>query len=265
MKTLNLSVAVAALGLFLATCASAADIEAPLPEAPDWTAFHIGAGVGGNFALVEEDAFGDKEGGLIFGTSAFGAHESDLGDAGFFGTIEAGFDWQLGSSSIVLSAVANYDFGKTKMDNESFAVVEDCDLLGCDISEGSFATQWKIGDSWAVGGRLGFLAMDDALIYVLGGYTQAKVKASASLEDSEGFVFIDQSDSSWEDGWFVGGGIEALLTDHISLKAEYRYNDYGTVELEDSFVDGTSEAEISQEGDITVHSVRAVLSYRFGL
>jgi outer membrane immunogenic protein len=264
MKILGSSVAAAALALFLATPASAADTETPLPEAADWTAFHLGAGVGGNFAFVEEDAFGEKDGGFIATSlSAFGAHESDLGDAGFFGTIEAGFDWQLGSS-IVLGAVANYDFGKTKMDNESFAVVETCAILLCSVSEGSFATQWKIGDSWAVGARVGFLAMDDALIYVLGGYTQAKVKAAASLEGEEG-SFTSLSDSSWEDGWFVGGGIEALLTDHISVKAEYRYNDYGTIELEESFADEIVQTEISQEGDITVHSVRAVLSYRFGL
>jgi outer membrane immunogenic protein len=264
MKKLNTSVALAALAAVLSTPAIAADIEAPVPEAADWTAFHIGAGVGGNFAFVEEDAFGFSDKDAINNDFvAFGAHESDLGDAGFFGTVEAGFDWQLGSS-VVLGVLANYDFGKTKMDNDSTAVLinENNNVI---VNDGTFSTQWKIGDSWGVGARAGFLAMDNALIYVLGGYTQARVKTEASLEIDNNGTFVSTSDKSWEDGWFVGGGIEALLTDSISLKAEYRYNDYGKVDVSefDSFVN--VEEGIGQEGDITVHSVRAVLSYRFGL
>ena len=55
--------------------------------------------------------------------------------------------------------------------------------------------------------------MDNALIYVLGGYTEAKIKSESELRgvDDASFLAFDTNDSSWEDGWFVGGGIEALL------------------------------------------------------
>jgi outer membrane immunogenic protein len=265
MKKLNTSVALTALAVFvLAAPAVAADIE-PMPEAADWTAFHVGIGGGGNFGFVKEDSNSFINDNNEFFT--FGEHHSDLGDAGFFGTVEAGFDYQM--DSVVIGLLANYDFGKTKMDNQSNTLV--IDNTGNVVDNATYETKWEIGDSWAIGGRLGFLAMDNALVYVLGGYTEAKVKSESSIsgDNNPGFAF-DTSDSAWEDGWFVGGGIEALLTDNISLKAEYRYNDYGSIKRNDEVLDEGGEQEFffansNQEADITVHSVRAVLSYRFGL
>ncbi len=267
MKKLNSSVALTALAaFFLAAPAVAADIE-PMPEAADWTAFHVGIGGGGNFGFVKEDSNSFINDNNDFFT--FGEHHSDLGDAGLFGTIEAGFDYQIGSS-VVVGLLANYDFGKTKMDNQSNSLVVD-NNNNVVVDNATYETKWEIGDSWAVGGRLGFLAMDNALVYVLGGYTEAKVKSESSIsgDNNPNFAF-NTSDSAWEDGWFVGGGIEALLTDNISLKAEYRYNDYGSIKRNDEIdVSGEEQefffANSNQEADVTVHSVRAVLSYRFGL
>ena len=267
MKKLNTSVALAALAaIFLAAPAVAADLTAPVPEAPNWTAFHVGIGGGGNFGFVKEnsDSFININNNNFI--SIIGEHNSDLGDAGWMGTIEAGFDYQI--DSIVIGVLANYDFGTTSMKNKSNT--QEFDNNGNFEDNATYETKWKIGDSWAIGGRLGFLAMDNALIYVLGGYTEAKVKSESDLvDDNNANVRFHTSDSSWEDGWFVGGGIEALLTENISLKAEYRYNDYGSVNRDDDgFIDcdcDTAFGASSQDGDVTVHSVRAVLSYRFNL
>jgi outer membrane immunogenic protein len=273
MKKLNTSVALAALAaIFLAAPAVAADVEAPMPEAANWTAFHVGVGGGGMFGFVQEDAnsfINDNNDFFVFGE-----HSADLGEANWFGTVEAGFDYQI--DSVVVGVLANYDFGKTKMKNKSntFVFNNNSDTID---DNATFETKWEIGDTWAVGARAGFLAMDNALIYVTGGYTQANIKAESDLHNdfaNPQFPFNESfhsSDSGWEDGWFVGGGIEALLTDNISLKAEYRYADYGKVNRDDSIdTNPGSEsefffAESSQEGDVTVHTVRAVLSYRFGL
>ncbi|MGE4249984.1 MAG: outer membrane protein [Parvibaculaceae bacterium] len=277
MKKLNTSVALAALAaVFVAAPAVAADFEAPAPEVVDWTAFHIGVGGGGNFLFVDEEAIGDINSNDLANANNFleidGDHFSDLGKAGFFGTVEAGFDYQLGSS-VVVGVLANYDFGKTKVDNESSATIEVENLNGNTFfadDDGQFETSWKVGDSWGVGGRIGFLAMDNALVYVMGGYTQANVKSSGSIsgfDNNNNFFSFSASDGKWEDGYFVGGGIEALLTESISLKGEYRFSDYGKVERSASFEDVNTNtfAQVSQEGDITIHSIRAVLSYRFGL
>jgi outer membrane immunogenic protein len=269
MKKLNSSVALAALAaIFMAAPAVAADLTPPPPPAPNWTAFHIGIGGGGNFAFVQEDSNSNfnANGSEVF---AFSNHNSDLGKAAWMATIEAGVDYQLGSS-VVVGLLANYDFGKANMKNES-----DDEIFhngGEFTNDGFYETKWEVGDSWAVGARLGWLAMENALIYVTGGYTEAKIKAKSSFgESSEGNpnIRFDTSDEKWKDGWFVGGGIEALLTENISLKGEYRYNDYGSVhfnEHESNFLDfDDSNGTSHMKGDVTVHSVRAVLSYRFNL
>ena len=268
MKKLNTSVALAALAaIFLAAPAVAADVTAPMPEAANWTAFHVGVGGGGIFGFVQEDSNSDFNANLGEAQETmFGEHNSDLGSADWMGTIEAGFDYQM--DSIVIGALVNYDFGKNKMKNKSNTVELE---RGAFSENATYETKWEIGDSWAIGGRLGFLAMDNALIYVLGGYTEAKIKTESDLFDhNNANTSFHTSDSGWEDGWFVGGGIEALLTDNISLKAEYRYNDYGSVKRDDHASDFDTERDDSNgnsnmDGDVTVHSVRAVLSYRFGL
>ena len=112
----------------------------------------------------------------------YGDHSGDLGKADFFGTIEGGFDYQLGSS-FVAGILANYDFGKTKLKNTSYAPENYYEYNGPTFfsEDGSFKTEYEVGDSWAIGGRLGFLAMDNALIYVVGGYTEADVKSESTM------------------------------------------------------------------------------------
>src|SRR5690349_19975074 len=85
------------------------------------------------------------------------------------------------------------------------------DISRC-TDDGSFETEYEGGDSWAIGGRLGCLPMDNALMYVLGGYTKAEVKADSQMGTNGLFPYFDYhtSNRDWLDGWFVGGGIEAL-------------------------------------------------------
>ncbi|HTN98654.1 MAG TPA: hypothetical protein VL101_16885, partial [Nordella sp.] len=213
MKKLKSSVALAALAaIILAAPAVAADIEAPMPEAANWTAFHVGVGGGGTYGFADDgtEVFFDDLG-VENHFHSYAGSSSDLGNAGGFGTIEAGFDYQM--DSVVVGLLANYDFGKTKMSND-FNGVEgnDFNIFGTTSGE----TKWEIGDSWAIGGRLGFLASDSTLLYVLGGYTEAKIESESSLTSDNNNVALGFSDKAWEDGWFIGGGVEALLTDNIS-------------------------------------------------
>ena len=292
-----------------ALCASAtplfaADLVAEEPVAPvvDWTGFHLGAGVGGNFMLADIDAYANAshvecEGicgiavaalreipiGADYSLFVEGEDHSDLGDAGLFGTVEAGFDFQLGSN-FVLGIVGNFDFGQgLKAKSETEGTV-DVDFEGI---RGDFSTftdldvAVKMDDSWGIGGRLGFLTSESTLVYGIGGYTQAKFKARARLDGGweSNLICIDcvteldvsASDSDWLAGFFVGGGFETLLTEHLSLKGEYRYSNYESLSFnhEDSstgqcgnrtcFDDEFAAVKI----DPVVHSVRAVLSWRF--
>ena len=67
--------------------------------------------------------------------------------------------------------------------------------------------------------RLGY-AYENSLIYGAAGLAGL----SAEVSDATG------SDSSLHLGWTIGAGIETMLTDEITARAEYSYSDYGTHE-----------------------------------
>lgn len=68
--------------------------------------------------------------------------------------------------------------------------------------------------------RAGYLVTPATLLYVRGGYANARVgtrivNGTTTLSGSEG-----------RDGWLVGGGVEQMVTDKISTRLEYRYSDF---------------------------------------
>jgi len=69
--------------------------------------------------------------------------------------------------------------------------------------------------------RAGYLVTPETLIYLRGGYSNARVRTTI-LTDSK-----ETSSSDNRDGWMVGGGVERMITDHVSARLEYRYADLG--------------------------------------
>lgn len=74
------------------------------------------------------------------------------------------------------------------------------------------------------GARLGYQIDPNAMLYVKGGYTNAKVKLQ--YDDNVGNAF---SLSDELDGYRVGGGLE-VSADNKFVRLEYRYSDYGKYE-----------------------------------
>ena len=74
------------------------------------------------------------------------------------------------------------------------------------------------------GARLGYQIDPNAMLYVKGGYTNAKVKLA--YDDNVGNAF---SLSDELDGYRVGGGLE-VSADNKFVRLEYRYSDYGKYE-----------------------------------
>lgn len=151
---------------------------------------------------------------------------------------------------------------------------------------GAIATtaRFRMGDNWAVGGRVGFAASSNILLFVAGGYTQAKVGVVAnssvySTNAGDGVAAVTKlvslkevSGSKWRDGYYVGGGFEAKVTSNISLKAEYRYSDYGnySVASKEDVAVGASAFGLKVPVTTTVsakniqsHALRVSVGYRF--
>ena len=98
-------------------------------------------------------------------------------------------------------------------------------------------TRFSMGDNWTIGARAGYAASSNILLFVAGRFTQAKVglaAASTVLKETAAGKNVDLksvSGNKWKDGYYLGGGFEAKVTNNISLKAEYRYADYGSYSI----------------------------------
>lgn len=104
----------------------------------------------------------------------------------------------------------------------------------------------------SIRGRLG-LAFDRALVYVTGGAAFAGV--TNTYHSYFGYNSIGRSTA----GWTAGGGLEYALFNNWSVRAEYRYADFGSsTDYPFAAVPGGAVAH-----HLTENSVRAGFSYRF--
>jgi len=228
--------------------ASAADFDAP--SYASWTGFYGAIGGGGRYGFsgVPIDQFDDQ--GDLLGPIGGGR---DLGDVGAFGTVELGYDKQFEGSNLVIGVVGNFDFGEALS-----AAVNETTMGGV-----SAVASWKVDNSWGIGARAGFQASRSTLFYGVVGFTQADITTSVSA--GMGTMASTFSDSDWESGFFVGAGIETMLTDQIGAKLEYRYANYGGASvISDTFSTMGSDVANRAKADLETHSVRGTLVWRFG-
>ena len=191
-------------GLALASgSASAADLARPVYKAPppppppaySWTGCYVDGG--GGYGMWNQDSFTETTAGLVPLSVS-----TTFGGRGWFGQVGAGCDYQIGSSFLI-GAFGDYDFMSLKgqyMDP----------LTG-------FVGQEKETDSWAVGGRLGYIALPGLLTYINGGYTQARfdqVNFGSLITGAP--LGLDIAATTY-DGWFLGGGTETSLSGFFGL------------------------------------------------
>ena len=125
---------------------------------------------------------------------------------------------------------------------------------------------WLIGEeklksSWAAGGRIGWLPLQQLLLYVSGGYTQAHFNAIDLLFVTDGMFSGVSINNQTYSGWFIGTGYEYGLgfLPGLFWKTEYRFADYGTEHVAPSRV----LIPITFDQSKVVHTVRSELVWRF--
>ena len=132
--------------------------------------------------------------GYGFGESA--APTGPVSTDGFLGSGFAGYNYQTGPMILGLEGDAGY------------SAVEGT-AAGLNV---------KSGFDGSLRARMGFAVTDDVLVYGTAGGAAARMKVS----DAAG------SDSQTLLGWAAGAGVDAMLTDQIFGRAEYRYSDFGS-------------------------------------
>jgi outer membrane immunogenic protein len=174
-------------------------------------------------AMVPEEVSFDWTGFYVgaFGGYGFGESDDGLGTIDIEGALAGGtvgYNHQIGQFVVGLEADGAWS--------------------GIEGDDAGFET--SIDWLSTVRGRVGF-ALDNFLIYGTGG---------AAIGEVTYFDGVDE-DSDTRVGWTAGGGVEAALTDNISIKGEYLYVDLGEEEL------------LGTDVDFNAHTVKGGINYRF--
>jgi len=258
-------IAAAALALLASTGAKAADIvtyqEQPVaaPAAPaqvNWNGVYVGGTIGGSWA--------DADTKIKAGKSKLA--KKDVSPNSFIGGLYAGYNFQptFLSNSFLKDIVfgVETDFLFNSGDATGTKAYKD----GGDdyLYRASVKQKWngatRIRAGYALGSEGRFLP------YIAGGVSYADIQARARIADGK-----DKKTADWDRysktksvaGWNIGAGIDyvpPILNDHIVLRAEYRFTDFGSQTFSKD-IDAGGVAK--QKVDFNQNDFRVGVAYKF--
>jgi outer membrane immunogenic protein len=231
---------------------------APTP-CPTWTGFEIGGFASYVYGMADThlDLTGEFERFHDFEVSLQNAGNRSLGTSGGeIGGLLA-YNYQFAGNWVL---GAEFDGGYMFLRNSAERQVvlpstdEDTDLFAL---EGSFKTHYLL----TLGGKIGY-AFCRWLPYFTGGVAWADTDVGGRFsEPGEDFRF-QGSASNTQTGWFVGGGLEYMITNHWRFRTQYQYCDFGSVGFtrEDNFGEGFIS---HRSADLREHVVQFGIIYGF--
>ncbi len=243
----------AALALaMLSTTAFAADLPArrappvyaPPPPVFSWTGAYIGAQIGYEFG--RDDAFARAT------ATGIGVASNGARPTGVIGGAHVGYNFSTQSLPLFGNA-----FGGLFGTGGVFGIEGDVDGTSAHQNYllGGLLSRYNENVQGSVRGRLG-VAVNRALFYATGGV------AIGGLDTryTNAFTGATDSFSHTKVGYTVGGGIEYAFEGNFSIRAEYRYTDFGSY----SDVLGASTAGgVAVRHRDTDNRVQAGFSYKF--
>jgi len=227
--TIFRAAAFAAASVAMITVAHAADqyISEPQSNGFNWTGFYVGAGVGAGGANTELDA----------PLLAPGVNFDGIGGEGVFGEISIGYDHVFGDRFLV-GAFAGAQYGNVG--------------TSLDIPILPFEASINAAYGFDVGARVGYLVTPTTLGYLLGGYSWRNFELGTNLAGVE---------ADWDAGGYVVGlGMETVLGGNVTLKGEYRYASYGSV----NYLSPLGAPAGLLDAHTSTHTFLTGLNYRFG-
>ncbi|HLH91721.1 MAG TPA: outer membrane beta-barrel protein [Xanthobacteraceae bacterium] len=242
----RLWLAAAALLAMIAGPAFAADmpLKAPPMVAPTlgWSGWYVGAEFGAQRSKSDWTPTCIQFGGpftcanplnaLIFFPGAPDSAASFSGTTGRYG-IYYGWMYQA-NDRWVFGAESDYAFHHQ---TGSVPFIVGCATAACTggaFGAGPFtgdSSTLRIGNDYSFRLRAGFLVIPDLQLYVAGGPAVERVQATmtCSVTGAAGcFPTTTQTATKNMVGYTVGAGLEWKVWEHILLRGEYRYADYGT-------------------------------------
>jgi outer membrane immunogenic protein len=224
MKRITTALLATVAGAALMSSAYAADliieepVEVGVVDVGDWNGAYIGAHVGAGWGNVDITDVGGGDGGDIDEIDTYSL-------AGWLAGVQAGVNFQMDSIVVGLEG----DIAWTDISGDSGDADED--ILETDVN-------W-LG---TVRGRLGFAA-DSFLLYGTAGVAFAGVDSTLidTWADPDNVITNNGS----RVGWVAGIGAEAMVTEDLSLKAEFLYHDFGSEDFDFGGEEGTQSLNVS--------------------
>ena len=247
--------------VLLSSAANAADIvatpePAPVVAAPafSWAGFYAGGQIGGTWSDGDFDrevkAVNKEPPPNVFvDAKVIDITSKSIDDGNFIGGIYAGYNWQFTNN-----IVAGFDADFAWLDNTAKSN-EDVPFGESRID----GYRNKVEQDWmaAVRAHLGY-AYDRFLPYVAGGVAFTDVEYKRRYYGDITDIRFDERSSSSKTltGYTLGAGLDYAMTDHIILRAEYRYTDFGD---KDFVIDDFYVRNVETKS----HDVRFGVAYKF--
>jgi outer membrane immunogenic protein len=266
--------------------ANAADMPMKAPMAApvsNWTGFYIGANGG----------YGWKDPTVSYTPNDPGAFSSTCGGGGTCvppasfnlsgGLIggQVGYNYQFNAKWLA-GVEADFDWAKLNgSGNSSFF------LNSYGPGPATFTASETIKSFGTLRGRLGYLPTNFLLIYGTGGLAYGDVSARAVMPNTVagtafnslgGFSYecglgtgnancFDGASSKIMMGWTIGAGVEYMIANNLTLKAEYLYANLGHRTINTAaiaFGGGTAPASFTADfGTVSFNVVRFGMNYKF--
>jgi opacity protein-like surface antigen len=255
------------IGAGLANAGDSTRNPPPLAVQYDWSGFYGGVTAGG--AWGQYDARSSTAGGsyldAISAAAVNAAGAQSIRPIGFATGIEGGYNWQIGN--LLLGVEADLQAASLNGATNSGAIPYPGTPAGRSFTVTSYgSTDWL----FTARPRVGFVAPNHWLFYATGGLALTQLRSDFSFIDSvPGDIKAATSDESGKldtvkAGYTAGAGVEAPLTERLSVKAEYLHVDFANTAGTVTENDVPAGQVFTHTSDFKADIVRAGLNYRFG-
>ena len=233
----------------------------------EWNGFYAGGNIGASLGRSTANTKSEFSSTGYFAASSVEALEINgrqkLSANAFTGGLEAGINAQAGS--LVFGGEVDYESLRLN-GSESVTVPYPCCTGTSFTLDQSFKTNWL----FTARPRAGF-AMGAMLLYATGGLAVTKVDYQAQFSDTYAAATENASVNKTRYGWVAGFGVAFRgLTEHLSLKGEYLYADFGRLTMTSSNLTAFSPPTPFPSNPFTHsmslhgHVIRAGVDYHFG-
>lgn len=251
-------IALTSAALLIPPAAAQAQQASP---AYNWSGFYLGLNAGGAWGRANATTSAPSGDYLPApdNTLVAAAGTGSMSGSGFTGGVQAGYNWQ--SNNIVYGV--ELDFGAFNVGASRSGAGS---LSGNFFAAVPFVVTNSADTDWlfTARGRIGWV-ISNVLAYATGGLAVTRIETANSHWDN---VWPSPVTTNWKAsdtklGWTLGGGFEWALGNNWTVKTEYLYLNFGSVNSAGLITTGGYSQAISTSTDLTAHIARAGVNFKF--